>query len=297
MTRLAQDDIDRIASALDDYDTRLQRMTGASLRQIACKAAGIDESMIVDLLDRARFAAVPVSTGLGVIDGFSGTVAAIVSHLGFEAFATEGRDDAGIAEALERQATVLMLADDEEFIARAPTGAFLVNNCWATAQGFVAGLELMSGGIAGESVLVLGCGPVGRAAAKALIDRGANVVLCDIDPDRALATREEISQTSSSRIRVEASPSSALCRYELIFEATNAGDFIETDHLSPRSIVAAPGMPCALTREAMAEHRDRVLHDALEIGTATMAVAAAAKVSRRATADTEHGKKAEKVVE
>jgi hypothetical protein len=45
-------------------------------------------------------------------------------------------------------------------------------------------------------------------------------------------------------------------------------------------LVAAAGMPCALTPEAMAENRDRILHDALEIGTATMVVQAAAGLAR-----------------
>jgi hypothetical protein len=77
---------------------------------------------------------------------------------------------------------------------------------------------------------------------------------------------------------MEDTPHSALQRYELIFDATNVGNFIEASHLTPRTMVAAPGMPCALTPEAMAENRDRILHDALEIGTASMAVQAAVKL-------------------
>ncbi|MFC1791901.1 hypothetical protein ACFL0I_05520 [Gemmatimonadota bacterium] len=45
------------------------------------------------------------------------------------------------------------------------------------------------------------------------------------------------------------------------------------------TMVAAPGLPCALTPDALAEHRDRILHDALEIGTATMAVQSAAELA------------------
>lgn len=282
MTRLKEDDIEHITRQLDGYDARLKRMTGVSLRQIACRAAGVDEALIIDVLDRVRIAAVPVTSGLGVIGGFSATVAAIVSHLEFETFVTESCDDAGIAEGLERGADILMLSDDERFVAITPGRKHVVDNSRATAHGFVAGLELMKGGLAGESVLVLGCGPVGVAAAKALIDRGADVALCDISQDRALAALREIGQDASDRIRMEDTPHSALERYELIFDATNVGDFIEAAHLTPHTMVAAPGMPCALTPEAMAEHRDRILHDALEIGTATMAVQAAAKLARSA---------------
>jgi pyrrolysine biosynthesis protein PylD len=282
MTRLREDDIDPIPGQLDGYDARLKRMTGVSLRQLACRGAGVDEALILDLLDRVSIAAVPVTSGLGVVGGFSRTVAAIVSHLGFESYVTESCDDDGIAEGTERGADILMLADDERFVAIIPGRKQLVDNSRATAQGFVAGLELMKGGFAGESVLVLGCGPVGVAAARALIDRGADVALCDIKRERALAALREIGQDASDRIRVEDTLHAALRRYELIFDATNVGNFIEAAHLTPRTMVAAPGMPCALTPEAMAESRDRVLHDALEIGTATMAVQAAAKLAKSA---------------
>lgn len=276
MTRLKENDIDHIARQLAEYDAHLKRVTGASLRQIACRAAGVDEALIVNLLDRVRIAAVPINSGLGVIGGFSGAVAAIVSHLGFETFVTESCDVAGIAEGLERGADFLMLSDDERFVALAPGGRHVIDNTPATALGFVAGLELMRGRLAGEFVLVLGCGPVGVAAAKALIDRGANVVLHDIRQERALVALEKIGQQASAKARVEEVPLTTLNDYELIFDATNAGNFIEPAHLTPNSLVAAPGMPCALTPEAMEKHRDRVLHDSLEIGAATMAVLAAA---------------------
>jgi hypothetical protein len=41
-------------------------------------------------------------------------------------------------------------------------------------------------------------------------------------------------------------------------------------------------MPCALTPDAMEKHRNRLIHDALEIGTATMAVQAAASFPKGA---------------
>ena len=93
-----------------------------------------------------------------------------------------------------------------------------------------------------------------------------------------LAALRGFGQDASDRVRLVGDPHTALERYELIFDATNAGSFIESAHLTPNTIVAAPGMPCALTPEAMAENRDRILHDSLEIGTATMAVQAAAKL-------------------
>ncbi len=280
MTRLREEDLEPIARQILGYDARLKQKTGASLRQIASRAAGLDEGMILELLDRICIAAVPVTTGLGVIGGFSEAVVSIVSHLGFEAFVTESGDLAGITEGTERGANLLMLADDFRFVALTPEGEEVADNDRATALGFVVGLELMSGGLAGESVLGLGCGPVGESAAKALIEGGAQVSLYDIEEHRAQTALRRIARDTPDRVRMEGSASSTLQGYQLIFDATNEGNFIEPRHLTPHTLVAAPGMPCALTQDAMAKHGDRVLHDALEIGTATMAVQAAAVLAR-----------------
>ena len=276
MTRLREADVRPISGGLDAYDARLRKITGVSLRELASRAAGVDEALVLDGLDRITFAAVPVTSGLGVIGGFSDAVAAIVAHLGFDAFVTEHGDAAGTAEARERGADVLMMADDLRFEAVTPGRRPLADISAATAQGFVAGLELMNGGLEGESVLVLGCGPLGVAATEAISVRSATVALCDIDQGRARAAEERFGREALGGIQVEDTPRDALRRYRLIFDATNTGGFIEAAHLTPKTLVAAPGMPCALTPEAMAENRGRVLHDALEIGTATMAMQAAA---------------------
>jgi pyrrolysine biosynthesis protein PylD len=282
MTRLKEADVRPIVPNLAAYDAHLKRMTGATLRQIACKAAGVREELIVGALDQIRIAAVPISSGLGVISGFSSTVATIVHHLGFEAGVTRSCDVAGIVEGSEGGAQILMLADDHRFVAITPGQEGVVDNTPATALGFVAGLELMKGGLSGESVLMLGCGPLGVAAAKALLERGAKVALCDTEKGRAAAALGELGgklgSGASDRIWTDATPLTALQRYEVLFDATNEGSFIEAAHLTPHSMVAAPGVPCGLTPEAVDAHRDRILHDALEIGTATMVVQAAAKL-------------------
>ncbi len=297
MTRLTGADIGPILERLDEYDALLKQKTGASLRQIASRAAGIEEGAIMERPDRGpiaaasnrvraavvpsrvRVAAIPVRAGLGVINGFSDTVAGIASHLGFEAFVTDATDVAGLAEGIDRGANVLMLADDDRFIAFIPELGRTVDNAPATAQGFVAGLEFMRGGLSGASALVLGCGPVGVAGAKALLHRGADVALCDLRHERVEAALRALGHDAAERIRVEEDAELALPRYELIFEATNAGAFIEAAHLGPNALVAAPGLPCALTAEAMAKHGGHVLHDPLEIGTATMVLQAAAMMA------------------
>jgi pyrrolysine biosynthesis protein PylD len=279
MTRLEERDVEHVARQLDEYDAHLRRVTRASLKQIACAAAGVDEEALSGIQDRLRIAVVPISSGLGVIDGFCEAVAAIVSFIGFDAFVTVQCDVSGIACGIETGADILLLADDDRFVAIAPARRLVVDNSLATALGFVAALELMKGELAEEPVLVLGCGPVGVAAAKALVERGADVALCDIDRDRALAALRELERYAPDRVRVEDTPHRAIAGFENIFDASNMGNFIESEHLTRHTVVAAPGMPCALTSAAMEEHRDRVVHDALEIGTATMAMQAAAHIA------------------
>ncbi len=274
MTRLRPVDIELLPGKLVAYDAELQRKTGLSLRQVACKAAGILEDDLRTMMNEVVVAAVPVSSGLGIIGGFSYTVGSIVTHLGFRSFVTERHDVAGTAEALERGGDILMLADDERFIAITPGRHQVVDNARATARGFLAGLEAMSGGFSGASALVLGCGPVGVAGAEALLERGATVALLDTDRGRALSAFRDLISTAPDAVGVEDGGMNALSTYDLIFEATNTGGFIDSHNLTSRTLLAAPGIPCALTADALAHHGDRILHDALEIGTATMCVEA-----------------------
>jgi pyrrolysine biosynthesis protein PylD len=257
MTRLTEEDLRPVPGSLHEYEAQLKRIVGVSLRQVACMAAGVEENLMGTLLDRVSFAAVPVSSGLGVIHGFSHAVSAIVSHLGFESSVTGGSDVSGVAEGMESGADVLFLADDRRFVALVPAIGHVVDNSRATAQGFVAGLELMKGGLAGESVLVVGCGPVGKAAAKVLVAQGASVAVCDVERSRARSVVRDLGRTASSRVRVEDDPADALGRYELVFDASDSGGFIEPAYLTARTLIAAPGMPCALTPEAMVECRAR----------------------------------------
>jgi len=275
MTRLTSNDLHPIPGNLARYDADLKRKTGLSLRQIACKAAGIPEEDLCAVTGRVKVAAVPVSSGLGIIEGFADAVGSILTHLGFRSFVTERHDVAGVAEALERGSDILMLADDERFVAIAPARQRVVDNVGATARGFVAGLEAMRGGVAGASALVLGCGPVGVAGATALLERGATVSLLDEDRHRAVSALRDLTSPARKPVGLEDGGADALRRYELIFEATDSGGFIEPHHLTSKTLMAAPGIPCALTKEALDRHGERVLHDALEIGTATMAVEAA----------------------
>jgi pyrrolysine biosynthesis protein PylD len=163
-----------------DYDAELAAKTGFSLRGIACWAAGIGEDEIQLMLDSVLIGIIPISSGEGIISGFCDAVKAIVSHLGCRAFITQAADVAGLVEAFEKNTDIIILSDDDRFVALHAKSRRIIDNAVATGEGFATGLNLMVGGLMGRDVLVIGCGPVGCSAIEHLIRMGARVSVYDI---------------------------------------------------------------------------------------------------------------------
>jgi pyrrolysine biosynthesis protein PylD len=277
MTRLTSSDIDAIPAGLAAYDRILNAATGRSLLGIGAAAAGWDdEDAIGRLAATIRMAVVPIRSGQGIIQGFTGSVAAILAHLGFDARITGQTDVAGLAEAIDAGAQVIFAADDHRFVAVCPRHGRVVDNARATADGFVAGLDLMAGGLAGGRVLVLGCGRVGRWAVQALVERGARIGVADRIAAKAADLAARI---SGATIEVAADLDRALATHDLIIEATNAAEVIRARHIRASTRISAPGMPCGLSPNAMQKCGGRLLHDPLQIGVAAMACRAAGIVT------------------
>lgn len=281
MTRLRTDDVQGIPAKLHEYDLELRRKTGCSLRELACHAAGIEIKKMEHQLHLFPIGIIPVTCGKGVIKGFSEAVYGIVSHLGFAAFITEATDVAGLAEAFQRNVDAILLSDDAQFVAINIQSRYVIDNLEATARGYVAGLDLMVGGVNAEKVLVIGCGPVGSAAANELVHKGAAVSLFDIDASRCREIRESIEREFEKGIEVATELEKALHNTHLIIDATPARDIIKAGHVGPDTYIAAPGVPSGLDPEAQSEIGDRLLHDLLEIGVATMAFSAFKRPMRK----------------
>jgi pyrrolysine biosynthesis protein PylD len=66
----------------------------------------------------------------------------------------------------------------------------------------------------------------------------------------------------------------ALHQHELMIDASPSSDFILARHIRPDTIISAPGVPLGLDRSALNLIGDRLLHDPLQIGVATMVVGA-----------------------
>jgi len=251
---------------LDIYDKELLRKTSSTLRQIACRAAGVTELELFSAADSIQVAVVPVTSGKGIIEGFCDAVQGIIRYLGFKAFITHCHDVNGLAEGIERGAEVIFLADDDRFVAINLPCRKVVDNTEATGRGYVAALECLKGNLHGQSVLVIGAGRVGRSAARALKELGAKVAVFDIDQTKAEILAREY------KFGLEKNLAEALHKYTTLIDASPAPNIIQAEHIKPVTVVVAPGIPLGLSNEARSLVEDRLVHDPLQIGVATMLV-------------------------
>lgn len=264
MTRLSSDMTSGVAETIDAYDIELAQKTGLTLRQIAARTAGVSEEELRTVFEMESVAVIPVTSGQGLIEGFTQAVQAIVHHLGCPSFITESCDAAGIAEGIERGASILFLADDDRFIAINLSQKRVVDNDLATGWSYAYALEACAGSLQGRSLLLIGAGRVGKNALCALDRLGANVAVFDIDGSKVRPLVDKYGITREENL------SEALDRYTLLFDASPAPDIIQPEHIKSETIIAACGIPLGLSDKARILVEERLIHDPLQLGTATM---------------------------
>ncbi len=284
MTRLKTGDICQISSGLEAYNLRLLAGTGHTLLEIACHACGVDEIKIKNSIKSFTIHVVPITTGQGIISNFSETVTAILTFLGFNAIVSDTPDITGVANSFENRADAIMMADDQRFVGINLNNRLVVDNSEATGRVFASALDLMAKGIKNCKVLVLGCGPVGEAAAHRLLSFGAGLGLYDIDLSTAHSMKEKLSRAQGMEpdietyikkgidIVVETSIVRAVSAYDYILEATPSADSIPHELISDHMHVAAPGVPLGISKKGCQMLKDRLIHDKLELGVAAMAI-------------------------
>lgn len=268
MTRLRPDDLVGLGRRLERYDKELQAKTGQTLRQIACRAAEIGEEEIIRVIPGTKVGVVSITVGEGILSGFAEAVRDIVVHLGFRASVPDQADVGGLAAAIEEGADVVFVADDARFVAVNLSTRLVVDNGEATGRGYGAALERLMGGIRNRRVLVIGAGRVGTSAAKTLQSMGGKIRVFDRERPRAEKLAQEVEGV------VEKDLEQALQMYAIFVDATPASGIIEARHIKPTTVVAAPGIPLGLTAEAQSRIRNRLIHDPLQIGVATMMISA-----------------------
>jgi len=266
MTRLTEDDVRELMAALAAFEAGLGEVAGMDLRELAM--ATVADPPVCVPLHGARCAAVPVTSGQGVISGFTECVAAILRHLDCEAWVTSQPDVRGIQEAMTSRADVVFIADDHRFIALNVNNGRCIDDDPATADAYVTALDAAAGGLFGTPVLLLGLGPVGRAAARRLVRKGAKVEVVEPNQERLQAALE---------IGLHIRPTTldeGLARCELIFDATPAADIIDLPDITAKTIAAVPGIPSGFTAAAREAMGPRHIHEPLALGVAVMAARA-----------------------
>jgi pyrrolysine biosynthesis protein PylD len=272
MTRLRTEDIEPILQALKAYDQQLVKQTGHTLAGIACHAQGLSEDELAAMAGSFKVCVIPLTCGQGVIHGFSATVSGIISHLGFDAWVARASDAAGIAEAFDKKADIILLADDDRFVAINVHTQYVSDNSEMTARGFVAGLDLMAKGLRGKAVLVIGCGAVGCCTARTLASMGVPVAVCDVKAQLSSTLQQQIKDELGIPILIDNDWHVTPGKYTMMIDATPAADVIDASVITPDTCVAVPGVPCGLSLEARIKLSDRILHDPLQIGVATMVI-------------------------
>lgn len=270
MTRLKESDICTINNTLENYNLELVMKTGHTLSEIAAHAVGLSPHKEGKVLNSHVVGVIPMTSGLGVIGGFSETVAEILSFLGMKAFVTQQTDVKGVAEALDRNAEILFMADDDRFIGLHLKSGYYSDNCEATGKGYTAALDFMVEGLEEKKVLIIGAGSVGCAAAFSVLQLGGSVHIYDKNLKVCEALAAEVYQGQGIRIIVEEDLHTALKSHRLIIDACPAGGFIKEEHLTTESYIAAPGVPLGIEDEAIAYLQPRLVHDPLQLGVATM---------------------------
>jgi pyrrolysine biosynthesis protein PylD len=265
VTRLKKEDIMDIIQKLPAYEAELVRKTGLSLKEIASRSIEDSEEKVRAAIGSHTVAVVPITSGQGVIENFVEAVEGILIHIGVNAFKTRDSDIAGLAEGIEKGADIVFLADDNRFIALNFPLRRIIDNVEATAKGYVSALEAMAGDLSQRQVLVIGgAGRVGWNAILSLKKKGAKVAAFDPNQDRME------SLVKGHEITVERNLEEALRRYTVFFDASPSANIIQARHIKPETFIAAPGIPLGLSEEAYCLVKERLIHDVLEIGVATM---------------------------
>jgi pyrrolysine biosynthesis protein PylD len=298
MTRLAENDVRDLTGRLDAFEHDLVAAGGLTLRELAQRTVDLDQVLaasppaaattgggsvaaawpparFVDLpttravpFDGVRIAAVPVSTGEGFIPGFCECVAAILLHIGCDARVTGSPDVRGLQEAADGGDEVVFVADDFRFIALNIRTGVCADDDPATADGYTTALAAAAGGLAGKPVLLLGLGPVGRAAGRRTMALGAELYVVERDP--AAADRARAEGLAFSLVDL----GEGLARCDLLVDATPAAGIVHAADLRDGAIAAVPGVPSAFDAGARARLGVRHIHEPLAVGVAVMAARA-----------------------
>lgn len=272
MTRLVSEDVAGLAEQWSRYERDFRQTSGVDLVTVAATAVGLDPVAFKKILTTVRVSVVTITTGEGEIGGFGLAVAEIAGFMGFPTRLAAAPDVAGLAEAVQDQADLVLCSDDDYFGALNFKKGRVGENSWATGLGYAEMLGYMAQGLKEKTVHLTGAGPVGRAAAAHLDSLGAVVVVHDHQDHLSgqLAARLKRGRAGTAEELVEAQKSGGL-----FFQAAPDPRALDWQLLDPASsLVVHPAVPLGLPDKERPGWRGRLWFDPLQLGTAVMLAAA-----------------------
>lgn len=263
MTRLKTEWINDLVDNITDNEKKLKDLTGLNFLEFASRANGLPSDKIIEAAKSELVAVVPFTAGLGVINRFSESVAAIVRQAGFDAFVTQKTDADGLYESRRRNATIVFFADDKRYLGWHFKKDRVSDNNISTARGYVEALEFATGGLKDKKTLVIGCGVVGFEIIKHLKTKNAIPVIFDKND----ALKWQLAEKLKTSVIADYE---SIKEFQLILDATSQGQWLHKGMLHDEAWIAAPGIPLSLDDETHEIYGKRLIHDQLEIGTLTM---------------------------
>jgi pyrrolysine biosynthesis protein PylD len=263
MTRLTAEWIENMEAEMNQYNKILKDKISVDLCQLAGICCNISPEEMEQAKKVLRIASVPITQGKGIINKFSQSVAAITRSMGFDSFVTEHTDVNGIYDAVKEKADVVFFADDDRYLAlNLKTGEYGENN-FATALGYITALDILmdknNRDIYKEELLLIGYGLVGEEASKILQSRNIDFAVYDKDYNAVKHLGNDILKFPYE-----------IKNYRNILDFTNEGGWLKKDLLAEDALIATPGVPLSLEKEAKAHFEKNTVYDLLEIGTAVM---------------------------
>jgi pyrrolysine biosynthesis protein PylD len=264
MTRLKSDWISDIQNNIDRYDIELKAKLGFGLMELACLAVDLQKEELESKMKTDKIYIIPITSGQGEIGHFAESIKAIIDKMGFNSTITKATDVAGYYEAIIDGANVIFMADDNEFIAMNLKSGIIINNNEATAKGFFAAFRTIYEKIPKEArkVALLGAGKVGSIVLKLMAESNIDISVLEIDSDIKRSLQEKKYKIIENL--------EELINYDLIFDASSQGDFIQKRMLKNGVWFIGPGVPISLSSDAILENQERIIHDYLPIGVSTM---------------------------
>jgi len=264
MTRLTPDLIECVPEGKLALDDTLMKYTGHTMKSMALHAAGLPEDTD---LSGITASVVPITSGMGIIGGFSQSVDAILRRLGIRSHVTEGTDVLGFSKAMDSGDDLVFMADDSMFVAYNVRERKYITNFYGTALGYATALDLASGGIKGKEALVIGAGFVGSRAARILRDMGADVIIADKICDKGKSVAAELG------VRYSCDVEGTLSKNKNVLNAAPA--IFPGRLIAEGAVISSPGVPHYYDEEGRRK-ASCIIHDPLEIGVATMATCSVA---------------------